>query len=92
MPIQPPLVRLLLDHLNEFGTAEDGRLFSSERGNVIAASSYSRAWKRAPERALVPDQVSSVLAFRHAGVSQWLNSGVPPRRSPLAPATRLTSF
>ncbi len=82
VPIPPPLVRLLRDHLKEFGTAEDGRLFSSERGNVIAASSYSRAWKQARELALVPHQVSSVMAFRpydlrHAGVSQWLNSGVP---------------
>lgn len=62
--------------------AEDGRLFASERGNVIAASSYcSRAWKQAWEIGLVPQQVSSVLGFRpydlrHAGVSQWLNSGV----------------
>ncbi|MBO4256821.1 tyrosine-type recombinase/integrase [Streptomyces griseorubiginosus] len=82
VPIPPPLVRLLREHLKEFGTAKDGRLFSSERGNVIAASSYSRAWKQARELALVPDQVSSVLAFRpydlrHAGVSEWLNSGVP---------------
>ncbi|MEU6450502.1 site-specific integrase [Streptomyces sp. NPDC046979] len=82
VPIPPPLVRLLREHVEEFGTATDGRLFSSERGNVIAASSYSRAWKQARELALVPDQVSSVLAFRpydlrHAGVSQWLNSGVP---------------
>ncbi|MER6680748.1 tyrosine-type recombinase/integrase [Streptomyces olivaceoviridis] len=82
VPIPPPLVRLLREHLREFGTAKDGRLFASERGNVIAASSYSRAWKQARELALVPDQVASVLAFRpydlrHAGVSQWLNSGVP---------------
>lgn len=82
VPIPPPLVRLLHEHLREFGTAKDGRLFASERGNVIAASSYSRAWKQARELALVPDQVASVLAFRpydlrHAGVSQWLNSGVP---------------
>lgn len=82
MPIPPPPVRLLREHLEEFGTAGGGRLFSSERGNVIAASSYSRAWKQARELALMPHQVSSVLAFRpydlrHAGVSQWLNSGVP---------------
>ncbi|WP_432019354.1 tyrosine-type recombinase/integrase [Streptomyces sp. 1222.5] len=82
VPIPPPLVRLLREHLREFGTAKDGRLFASERGNVIAASSYSRAWKQARELALMPDQVASVLAFRpydlrHAGVSQWLNSGVP---------------
>ncbi|MFC8131566.1 tyrosine-type recombinase/integrase [Streptomyces sp. NPDC057302] len=82
VPVPPPLVRLLREHLKEFGTAADGRLFSSERGNVIAASSYSRVWKQARELALVPHQVSSVLALRpydlrHAGVSQWLNSGVP---------------
>ncbi|MGV9508877.1 tyrosine-type recombinase/integrase [Streptomyces tendae] len=82
VPIPPPLVRLLLDHVKEFGTAEDGRLFSSERGNVIAASSYSRVWKQARELALLPHQVDSVMAarpydLRHAGVSQWLNSGVP---------------
>ncbi|MFG3018828.1 hypothetical protein ACGFZQ_09790 [Streptomyces sp. NPDC048254] len=61
-----------------FGTADDGRLFSSERGNVIAASSYSRAWKQARAMAFPPQQVASVLAarpydLRHARVSQWLN-------------------
>ncbi|MFK0167507.1 tyrosine-type recombinase/integrase [Streptomyces sp. NPDC090306] len=82
VPAPPPLVRLLQDHVKEFGTAADGRLFASERGNVIAASSYSRAWKHARALALLPHQVDSVMAarpydLRHAGVSQWLNSGVP---------------
>lgn len=82
MPIPPPLVRLLREYPEEFGTAKDGRLFASERGNVVAASSYSRVWKQTRELALLPPQVSSVLAarpydLRHAGVSQWLNSGVP---------------
>jgi integrase len=82
VPIPPPLVRMLLDHVKAFGTADDGRLFQSEYGNVVAASSYSRAWKRARELALLPGQVVSVMAarpydLRHAGVSQWLNSGVP---------------
>jgi integrase len=82
VPIPPPLVLLLLEHVEEFGTADDGRLFQSEYGNVVAASSYSRVWKQAREVALVPDQVTSVMAarpydLRHAGVSQWLNSGVP---------------
>ncbi|TVZ85451.1 tyrosine-type recombinase/integrase [Streptomyces sp. BK340] len=82
VPIPPPLVRLLQDHVKEFGTAEDGRLFASERGNVVAASSYSRVWKQARALALLPHQVDSVMAarpydLRHAGVSQWLNSGVP---------------
>ncbi|GAA2465088.1 hypothetical protein GCM10010405_56890 [Streptomyces macrosporus] len=82
MPIPPPLVRMLREHLEESGTAEDGRLFANERGNAVAASSYSRVWKRAREPALLPEQVSSVLAarpydLRHAGVSRWLDSGVP---------------
>ncbi|WP_433892524.1 tyrosine-type recombinase/integrase [Streptomyces sp. CA-111067] len=82
VPIPPPLVALLREHVEEFGTADDGRLFQSEYGNVVAASSYSRIWKQARELALLPGQVASVMAarpydLRHAGVSQWLNSGVP---------------
>ncbi|MEU9334427.1 site-specific integrase [Streptomyces sp. NPDC048290] len=82
VPIPPPLVRMLQEHIKEFGTASDGRLFASERGNVVAASSYSRVWKHARALAFPLQQVSSVLAarpydLRHAGVSQWLNSGVP---------------
>ncbi|MFS7879234.1 hypothetical protein ACEYXF_38715 [Streptomyces asiaticus] len=82
VPIPPPLVRLLRKHLEEFGTGRERRLFNSERGNVVAASSYSRVWKATRELALLPGQVSSVLAarpydLRHAGVSQWLNSGAP---------------
>lgn len=82
VPIPPPLVRLLLEHVEEFGLADDGRLFQSEYGNVVAASSYSRVWKQARELALLPAQVDSVMAarpydLRHAGVFQWLNSGVP---------------
>jgi integrase len=82
VPIPPPLVRMLREHLDDFGAAKDGRLFASERGNVVSASSYSRVWKQTRALALLPQQVSSVLVLRpydlrHAGVSQWLNSGVP---------------
>jgi integrase len=74
---------MLQEHLAEFGTAEDGRLFASERGNAVAASSYSRVWKQARGLALVPGQVSSVLAarpydLRHSALSTWLNAGVDP--------------
>lgn len=82
VPIPPPLVGMLREHLEEFGAAEDGRIFSSERGNVVASSSYYRVWRQARELGLVPEQAASVLAakpydLRHACVSQWLNSGVP---------------
>ena len=44
------------EHLREFGTAEDGRLFSSERGNVIAAVSAGR--KKLP---VTPDSPATTM-------------------------------
>jgi integrase len=75
VPIPPPLVRLLREHVGEFGTADDGRLFQSEYGNVVAASSCSRIWKQARELALLPPHAAAIMAarpydLRHAGVSQ----------------------
>ncbi|MFF7594628.1 hypothetical protein [Streptomyces mirabilis] len=55
VPIPSPLVRMLREHLKELDTVKDGRLSASERGDVIAASSYSRAWKQARELALLPE-------------------------------------
>ncbi|MBM0255571.1 integrase [Micromonospora sp. 4G55] len=57
-------------------------MFRSERGNVVAASTYSRVWEEARRLALTPRLVDSPLAgrpydLRHAAVSLWLNAGVP---------------
>ncbi|MBE1590515.1 GntR family transcriptional regulator [Nonomuraea angiospora] len=81
VPIPPELVRILRAHLEEFGTAPDGRLFRNERGGVLGASTYSRAWEEARRFALTPQQVTSPLAgkpydLRHAALSTWLNAGV----------------
>lgn len=81
VPIPPELVRILLDHIAEFGVAEDGRLFRSQRGNVVSSSSYYRVWREARLLALTPEQVASPLAgkpydLRHAALSLWLNAGV----------------
>ncbi|MCA2229964.1 tyrosine-type recombinase/integrase [Nonomuraea aurantiaca] len=81
VPIPPELVRILRAHLEEFGTAMDGRLFRNERGGVLGASTYSRAWEEARRFALTPQQVVSPLAgkpydLRHAALSTWLNAGV----------------
>jgi integrase len=75
-------VRILRDHLSEFGTAPDGRLFHTRRGGVIN-SGYTDVWAAARTVALAPEQVASPLAnrpytLRHAAVSLWLNAGVPP--------------
>ena len=83
VPIPPELVVILRWHLEEFGTAPDGRLFRQLGGGVVNSSTYTQVWKAARALALTPDQVASPLAarpydLRHAAVSLWLNAGVPP--------------
>ena len=56
VPIPPELVAILREHLAEFGTAPDGRLFQTRRGGVLG-SSYSDAWASARTLALTPVQV-----------------------------------
>jgi integrase len=82
VPIPPELVRILREHIVTFGVAPDGRIFSSDRGHVIASTAISDVWAEARTRALTPHQVASPLAgrpydLRHAAVSLWLNAGVP---------------
>jgi integrase len=81
VPIPHTLVQVLREHLDEFGTAADGRLFHTRRGGVLG-SNYADSWSKARQLALTPSQVLSPLAarpydLRHAAVSLWLNSGVP---------------
>ena len=38
VPIPSDLVRILTEHLNTFGTADDGRLFATSPGGVVASS------------------------------------------------------
>jgi integrase len=82
VPASPELVAILRAHIAEFGTAEDGRLFSSRRGNRLAPISYEAVWGRARVHVFTAAQVASPLAkrpydLRHACVSLWLNGGVP---------------
>jgi len=82
VPIPPEPVAILRQHLAEFGTAPDGRLFRTRGNRAIPASSYGDAWAAARTLGLTPVQVLSPLAdrpyaLRHAAVSLWLNAGVP---------------
>ncbi|GAA1736151.1 hypothetical protein [Luedemannella helvata] len=82
MPIPPELVAILRKHIARYGVAADGRIFHSERGNVVAASTYSRVWELARQFGMSPRQVASPMAgrpydLRHAAVPLWLNAGVP---------------
>jgi len=46
VPIPPHLVAMLREHLATFGTADDGRLFFSEKGSVVLSSTYSARGRR----------------------------------------------
>ncbi|MER6946527.1 tyrosine-type recombinase/integrase [Nonomuraea sp. NPDC000554] len=82
IPIPPALVAMLREHIAEYGTAKDGRIFCTGTGGVYSSSAYSYIWQEARKLALTPAQVASSLAarpydLRHAAVSLWLNAGVP---------------
>lgn len=82
VPVPPWLVTILRAHVDEFGTAPDGRLFRNERGGIIGSTTYSRVWEEARQFALTPAQVVSPLAgrpydLRHAALTTWLNAGTP---------------
>jgi integrase len=79
VPIPPALVTILREHIEEFGTAADGRLFRTAKGGMIydTTHTWAVAWTLAP----APEQVASPLAarpydLRHAAVSLWLNGRV----------------
>ena len=79
VPIPPELVTILREHIEEFGTAQDGRLFRTATGGMVCDTTHT--WAVARTLGLVPEQVASPLAarpydLRHAAVSLWLNGGV----------------
>lgn len=83
VPIPPVLVRMLREHIEDFGVAPDGRLFRNGAGNYVEAAAYGITWRRAREAALTLDEHALELAkrpydLRHAGISFWLASGVDP--------------
>lgn len=83
VPIPPVLVRLVRDHIKEFGTAEDGRLFRAVRNGGLLSKEYSEVWKAAHLSVLTEQEAKTPLAevpygLRAACVSLWLESGVSP--------------
>ncbi|MFE7113968.1 tyrosine-type recombinase/integrase [Streptomyces sp. NPDC057654] len=83
VPIPPVLVRMVRDHIKEFGVAEDGRLFRAVQGGHLLSKEYGEVWQAARLAVLTDAELASPLAevpysARHAGVSLWLDSGVSP--------------
>ncbi len=82
VPVHPDLSLLLRTHLEKFGTASDGRLFSGVHADELPTITYRRAWTKA-RHILTPEEQKSPLArrpydLRHACLSTWLNGGVQP--------------
>ena len=93
VPIPPELVTLLRKHIDQHGTASDGRLFRTYRDGIYLPSTLWQVLRKARPAASTPAQVNSPLAsrpydFRHAGVSWRLNAGAPAPRWPSGPAQR----
>ncbi|MGJ7878333.1 tyrosine-type recombinase/integrase [Streptomyces rochei] len=83
VPIPPVLVHLLRQHIERYGTADDGRLFRASRGGRVPSTEYCDIWERARKVVLSAREVRTGLAavpysLRHAGVSLWIKSGVDP--------------
>ena len=81
VPAHPELVAHLPNHIEQFGTAPDGRLFASADGQDVKYSSFSQIWSQARKAALTKSQFNSPLGkrpydLRHACLSTWLNAGV----------------
>jgi integrase len=61
VPVPPVLADLLRQHLREFGTAQDERLF---HGGMLSESTYGRVWHAARQAALGPQLAATPLARR----------------------------
>ncbi|MEU7743220.1 tyrosine-type recombinase/integrase [Nonomuraea sp. NPDC049158] len=82
VPIPPPLVAILRDHIAAYGVGTDGHVFVAARGGLLSESVYGRVWQLARAAVFGSAQAASPLAerpydLRHACVSTWLNAGVP---------------
>ena len=87
VPCPPELVLLLRQHLDQFGTDDDGRLFRGERGDHWPTVTYRACGPEPATTAFGQDRANALTRsprrpydLRHAAVSTWLNGGVPRRR------------
>lgn len=83
VPIHPDLVKLLRDHIAEFGYGPDGRIFSLPRGGGVTNTAYLVIFHKARGRAFTEAEAESLAAqrpydLRHACVSTWLNATGDP--------------
>jgi integrase len=82
VPIPPELVAMLREHVAEWGTSPEGRIFRSRQGNPIIPSTWWQVWKKVRKASLTDEQLAGPLMarpydLRHAGVTRRLNEGMP---------------
>jgi integrase len=85
IPIPPRLVALLKEHIAQFGTAADGRLFRTATGNRIGSDAIQKTWKLARDYGLAwadrdTLRLKRVYDLRHSGISLRRTAGVPARQ------------
>ena len=83
VPIHPELVKLLRDHLAEYGTGSGDRVFTLATGKIVTDRAYLKVFHAARTAAFTEGEAASLIArrpydLRHAAVSTWLNAGVTP--------------
>jgi integrase len=76
-------VAIWRDSVQTFGTAQDRRLFFTERGNIVGYTICHRVWKEARALALPPALSATPLSkrpydLRHSALSTWLAAGADP--------------
>jgi integrase len=82
VPIPPVLVVMLREHIEQYGTSDEGLLFRTYRDALYQPSTLWQVLEMARVRAFTEAQIASPLArkpydFRHAGISWRLNAGTP---------------
>ena len=64
VPCHPALSRYLRRHIEELGTASDGRLSRGERGRDLSESVHGRVWQGARLLAFTPAEDAAPIAGR----------------------------
>ncbi|MFF9556400.1 tyrosine-type recombinase/integrase [Streptomyces albus] len=82
VPVSPDVVGVLRRWIDEAGLEAEDLLFPAERGGPLASSQYKRAWRRARQAVLSPDEVQAglgeqVSSLRDSCLDRWLEAGVP---------------
>ncbi|MFF8457966.1 tyrosine-type recombinase/integrase [Streptomyces albidoflavus] len=82
VPVSPDVVGVLRRWIDEAGLEAEDLLFPAERGGPLASSEYKRAWRRARQAVLSPDEVQAglgeqVSSLRDSCLDRWLEAGVP---------------